>query len=282
MISRERPSDPRAVVLALPRDQAGDTDELARSLEAVLDAPWVEPTDLSAVVDREAPELERGTLPEREVDPDEIGTGELAAMDATVARARSFASVTSSPAQVVDPVVNELETALSAAWRERPAGRAELLDRVAAQVSELDTQLVAMESSTFNLINSSAGLPVHVRNDLSTDATVQVALEPSDQRLQVPGPVTLTVPARSQSSVTVPVRAVGSGDVNVSVELLNAEGRPVGTPADLRVRARPDWENVGTAVLAGVLGLMLVVGLVRTVRRGRRMDPDTPLPEEET
>jgi hypothetical protein len=190
--------------------------------------------------------------------------------------------VTASPEQVVDPVVNALETALSAAWREHPAGRAHLLDRVAAQVTDLDTQLVAVESSTFNLINSSAGLPVHVRNELSTDATVQVSLRPSDQRLQVPEPVPLTVPARSQASVTVPVRAVGSGDVNVSVELLNADGRQVGTSADLRVRARPDWENVGTAVVAGVLGLMLVVGLVRTVRRGRRMDPDTPLPEDET
>jgi hypothetical protein len=70
--------------------------------------------------------------------------------------------------------------------------------------------------------------------------------------------------------------------VSVSVELLTPDGRSVGTPADLRVRARPDWENVGTAVVAGGLALLLVVGLVRTVRRGRRMDPDTPLPEEET
>ncbi|PFG39796.1 hypothetical protein ATJ97_2312 [Georgenia soli] len=282
VISRERPSDPRAVVLALPRDQAGDEEGLADTLRTLLDAPWVAPTELSAVVDREAPELERGTLPEREVDPDEIGRGELAAMDATVARARSFASVTASPEQVVDPVVNALEPALSAAWRERPAGRADLLDRVAAQVTALDSRLVALESSTYNLINSSAGLPVHVRNELSTDATVEVSLRPSDQRLQVPGPVSLTIPAASQASVTVPVRAVGSGDVTVSVELLGPDGRTVGTPADLRVRARPDWENVGTAVVAGVLAVMLVVGLVRTVRKGRRMDPDTPLPEEET
>lgn len=282
VISRERPSDPRAVVLALPRDHAGDVDALADNLETLLGAPWVEPTALSEVVAREAPELERGTLPETEVDPDEIRSGQLAAMDATVERARSFASVTASPEQVVQPVVNALEPALSSAWREDPAGRAALLDRVAADVTALDAQVRALESSTLNVINSSAELPVHVRNDLTTDVTVQVALEPSDQRLEVPGPVTLTVPATSQATATVPVRALGSGDVNVAVELLTAEGRPVGTPADLRVRARPDWENVGTAVVAGVLAVMLVIGLVRTVRRGRRMDPDTPLPEEET
>jgi hypothetical protein len=282
VISRERPSDPRAVVLALPRERAVDADALRGTLRTLLAAPWVEPTALSDVVARDAPELERGTLPETEVDPDEIGSGQLAAMEDTVARARSFASVTASPEQVVEPVVNALEPALSAAWREDPAGRTALLNRVAAGVTALDSQIVALESSPLNLINSSAELPVHVRNDLSTDVTVQVALEPSDQRLQVPDPVTLTVPATSQSTVQVPVRAVGSGDVNVAVELLTAEGRPIGTPADLRVRARPDWENVGTAVVAGVLGVMLVIGLVRTVRRGRRMDPDTPLPEEET
>ena len=282
VISRERPSDPRAVVLALPRDHAGDVEDLADNLETLLGAPWVEPAALSDVVAREAPELERGTLPETEVDPDEIGSGQLAAMDATVARARSFASVTASPEQVVEPVVNALEPALSAAWREDPASRAALLDRVSAEVTALDGQVRALESSTLNVINSSAELPVHVRNDLSTDVTVQVALEPSDQRLEVPEPVTLTVPATSQATASVPVRALGSGDVNVAVELLTADGRPVGTPADLRVRARPDWENVGTAVVAGVLAVMLVVGLVRTVRRGRRMDPDTPLPQEET
>jgi hypothetical protein len=282
VISRERPSDPRAVVLALPRDHSGDVEELGATLKTLLGAPWVEPTALSDVVARDAPELERGTLPETEVDPDEIGSGELAAMEDTIARARSFASVTASPEQVVEPVVNALEPALSAAWREDPAGRSALLDRVSADVTALDSQVVALESSTLNLINSSAELPVHVRNDLSTDVTVQVALEPSDQRLQVPDPMTLTVPATSQATAQLPVRAVGSGDVNVSVELLNADGRPVGTPADLRVRVRADWENVGTAVVAGVLGVMLVVGLVRTVRRGRRMDPDTPLPEEET
>ncbi|GAA4288177.1 DUF6049 family protein [Georgenia daeguensis] len=282
VISRERPSDPRAVVLALPRDHATDVEDLADNLETLLGAPWVEPTALSDVVAREAPELERGTLPETQVDPDEIGSGQLAAMDATVARARSFASVTASPEQVVEPVVDALGPALSSAWREDPAGRAALLDRVAADVTALDGQLSALESSTLNVINSSAELPVHVRNDLPTDVTVQVALEPSDQRLEVPEPVTLTVPAASQATASVPVRALGSGDVNVAVELLTPDGRPVGTPADLRVRARPDWENVGTAVVAGVLAVMLVVGLVRTVRRGRRMDPDTPLPQEET
>jgi hypothetical protein len=32
---------------------------------------------------------------------------------------------------------------------------------------------------------------------------------------------------------------------------------------------RADWENIGTAVVAGLLGLGFLFGIVRTIRRGQ-------------
>ena len=67
-----------------------------------------------------------------------------------------------------------------------------------------------------------------------------------------------------------PFRAVGSGDV---ARRGDAAVRPTASPSapaqQLTVRVRADWENVGTAVVAGLLGLALVVGIVRTIRRGQ-------------
>lgn len=74
--------------------------------------------------------------------------------------------------------------------------------------------------------------------------------------------------------VHIPVHAVGSGNVDVDVVLYSPSGAVVGTGGDMQVRVRADWETVGTAVVAGVLVVLLVIGLIRTARRGRRMPPE--------
>src|SRR5690606_23046974 len=63
----------------------------------------------------------------------------------------------------------------------------------------------------------------------------------------------------------------GSGNVTVEVELVSA-AQPqvrVAEPQEFVVRVRADWESVGTVVVAVLLGIALVAGIWRTVRRGR-------------
>ncbi|MFD1505941.1 hypothetical protein FE374_18930 [Georgenia yuyongxinii] len=281
VIARERPSDPRALVLALPRGFTGDPVALASTLDALAAAPWVAPTTLTDLVQLPAPVLERTGLPRVDVAGGEVGAGDLLRMQRVRDDAVAFAAITEDPDGFVAPFQEALLTALSAAWRTDPAGRDALVASVQAQVGELDAQVAALPSSTVNLINSSAQIPIHVRNDLDVDVQVEVVLEPTDPRLQAREAVPLAVPAGAQATAQVPVRAVGSGDLPVNVLLRSDDGTAVGTPAKLQVRVRADWENVGTAVVAGVLAVMLVVGLVRTVRRGPRMDPGTPVPDPE-
>ncbi|WP_448073981.1 DUF6049 family protein [Georgenia yuyongxinii] len=281
VIARERPSDPRALVLALPRGFTGDPDVLARSLDALTAAPWVAPTTLTDLVALPAPVLERTGLPRTDVAGGEVGAQDLLRMQRVRDDAGAFAAITQDPGGFLEPFEEALLPALSAAWRTAPAGRDALVTSVQTAVGELGDQVAALPSSTVNLINSSAQIPIHVRNDLDVDVQVEVVLEPTDPRLQAPEPVPLAVPAGAQATAQVPVRAVGSGDLPVDVLLRSDDGAAVGTPAKLQVRVRADWENVGTAVVAGVLAVMLVVGLVRTVRRGPRMDPGTPVPDPE-
>ena len=273
VIARERPNDPRPLMLSLPRGFDGSTESLSAALTALASAPWVEPTTISDLATLDAPTLERSPLPEEEVAGGELGTGLLTRMRATLNRAESFGAITADAQGMAAPYATALAGALSVSWRQDPSGRAELVEAVAAAVSGLDAAVTALPSSTLNLINSSTQIPVNVRNDLTVDVTVQVVLEPTDQRLQAPGPVALTVPASSQATAHVQVQAVGSGDLPVAVELLTPEGRAVGTPTELQVRVRADWENVGTALVAAVLVVMLIAGIVRTVRRGPRMEP---------
>ena len=134
----------------------------------------------------------------------------------------------------------------------------------------MTSSLAAVPSSTINLISSEAQLPVRITSSLSQDVTVQVYLVSDNKRLQVPRTTTVTVPARHQAMVTVPIQAVGSGDVGLTVQVLAADGTTVGTPTTVHMRVRADWESRGTGVIVGVLVSIVVIGTVRTVRRGRR------------
>ncbi|GAA1640634.1 DUF6049 family protein [Georgenia ruanii] len=279
VVARERPSDPRALVLALGRDFTGDAATLGRTLGALTSAPWVRPTTLDQLLALDSSTLRRSPLPHEEVSTAELGAVDLARMRAARDEAAAFATATADPAAFLVPVDDALAPVLSAAWRADPAGRDGLIRQVRRDVAGLGTAVAAMPSSTLNLINSSANVPVHVRNDLGVDVTVRVELDPNDPRLQAREGVPLTVPAHSQATAQVPVRAVGSGNLPVRIKLTTPAGHPVGEPAELAVRVRADWENVGTAVVAGLLVVLLVAGLVRTVRRGPRMDPGTPVPD---
>lgn len=275
VITRERPNDQRAIALNASRSPRLDVDRLGENLETLLSAPWIEPAGLSEIREMDAPELDRDTLPEQRVSDQELSGDNLDEMDDIRDRAEAFAAITDPNEVLLEPVDQNLSSLLSAAWRRDTDGRESLLSSVSDRVATLDDQLAPLQSSSLNVINYSASMPVHIRNDLPVDATVKVRLVPSDQRLQADEEVEVTVPAESQGTAQVPVRAVGSGNVTVEVQLLGADGRTIGTPSDLQVRVRADWESVGTAVVAGLLGVMLVVGLVRTVRRGRRADPAT-------
>ncbi|MFC2659709.1 MAG: DUF6049 family protein [Actinomyces sp.] len=93
---------------------------------------------------------------------------------------------------------------------------------------------------------------------------------------------TLTVPADGQATATVPVKAVGSGDVDLTIMLLAADGTAVGAPQNVHMRVHADWETRGTRVMGAGLVILLIGGIVRTVRRGRRTATPTPSIEEKT
>ena len=52
------------------------------------------------------------------------------------------------------------------------------------------------------------------------------------------------------------------------------------------MRVRADWETVGTAAIGALLVVALTLGIIRTIRRGKkstRMDPVAPeAPEDHT
>lgn len=127
------------------------------------------------------------------------------------------------------------------------------------------------QPSPIQLFTSAAPLPVWVRNDLPWPVNVKLTSQPSDARLDVQPSTEVPAQPASNTRVKVPVEArVGSGVLDVRFELYSPTGVHIGTDQTATVTVRAEWEGIGLGILGGVIGLLLVLGVVRTVLRRRK------------
>ena len=282
ILTRQAPALERDIVVAMPRQAASSADPTAlqERVDALHSTSWAQPQSLSTLeeharaeveaVDEGTSGIERSEPPDRVTDNDELPTATLAAAAGTASTLQSVSSVLSNPAALLGDYT-DLETVVSSAsWRADSATRDAQIPTAEAAGAGVTSSLAAVPSSTINLISSEAQLPVRITSSLDQKVTVQVYLVSDNKRLQVPRTTTVTVPAHQQAKVTVPIQAVGSGDVGLTVQVLAADGTTVGTPTTVHMRVRADWESRGTGIIVGILVSIVVIGTVRTVRRGRR------------
>ena len=283
ILTRQAPGLERDIVVAMPRQAASTVDPsaLKARVAALRSTSWTQSQSLSGLEERaraEVEAVEAGTSgiersepsDDNVTDDNELTTATLAAAGGTASRLQSVASVLSDPAALLGEYTNLEAVVSSATWRAKPATCRAQIPAAEAAGTGVTSSLAAVPSSTINLISSEAQLPVRITSSLAQDVTVQVYLTSDNKRLQVPRTTTVTVPAHQQAKVTVPIQAVGSGDVGLTVQVLAADGTTVGTPTTVNMRVRADWESRGTGVIVGVLVSIVVIGTVRTVRRGRR------------
>lgn len=127
------------------------------------------------------------------------------------------------------------------------------------------------QPSPIQLFTSAAPLPVWVRNDLPWPVNVRLTSSPSDARLYVQPLTEVVAQPESNERVKVPVEArVGSGELAVTFSLSSPTGVQIGADQTAKVTVRAEWEGIGLGILGGIIGLLLVLGIVRTVVRRRR------------
>lgn len=269
VISRERPADARHLLLTAPRDWAPDADVARTQLAGLSEVPWATLAPVADLATSEQPEVPRAALPG---DPSSERALSRAAFDQLAAvrdELASFARIAADPGAVVAPVDDAIAATASVAWRSDRAGRSAAIARINDHAAAVSSSISIVGASDFTLISSASTLFRTVRNDLDQAVTLVVHLEPDDPRLVTEESIPVTIEPRSEVQVDIPVKAVGSGNVNVVVEILAVDGTVVAQPSSFDVRVRADWENRGTAVVAGLLVLLLLGGIWRTIHRGR-------------
>jgi len=260
------------LLAALPRGWSPDPALVGTVLGALHDASWADVVPLSETVAAPASRVPRDD-PARGA---RAGRSDGELSPTSVRRLldshrdlAAFSTVASDPVELSGDADRALVAPLAVAARTEPDARDRAVELAVEQSDALQQGIGVADRSNVTLVSDTGKLPVTVSNDLPVDATVTVVLRPDASRLVVESRPTVVVPAGTSSNVHVPVRAIGSGDVNLQVEVLAPSGTVVAGPTSFSLRVRAGWETAGTAVVAALVALLFLGGIWRTVRRGR-------------
>jgi hypothetical protein len=287
----QRPSDPRAQLLVAPRSfhpVAGAIETLVADVEASGWAVWQPLTDLVAA--SPGPGVRSGPTIPTAVARAALPARHVADVEDVLTEVDDFATAVATADGRPDAQLLIQQRAalllLGASWRghtdELPAARATLEGTVAA----LTRGISIAGGSVRNLAAERSELPITLVNELDVPVQVDLVLRPRSPRVQLDAVPRQTIAPRSQQRVAVPVRALANGSVVVEAQLRTPAGSAIGDPVEVDLNVRADVESWITGVVGGGAAALLVLGVVRAVKKGRRRVDEaehadvTPAPEE--
>ncbi|WP_157525238.1 DUF6049 family protein [Microbacterium yannicii] len=238
---------------------------LGTAIAAASAAPGMAPRTLGALTQGDAAGVEI-----RDVEPSPERAAAASALLAEEGELGRFATILDDPSLLTGPERAELLQLLGVAWIEDALWPTALSDHQAATTETLGS-VALLPTSSGDLYGSNAALRFWVRNDLDYPVNLVLYTTPDNLRLDVQGETPVVATPQSNTRVEVPVQArVGRGEVTLSLQLRSPAFVAVGPTEMVEVNVWADWEGVGIAALAVIVGGLLVVGVVRTVLRLRR------------
>ncbi|MBD8058258.1 hypothetical protein IC607_04645 [Cellulomonas sp. JH27-2] len=267
VIAREDEDDPQPVLLAPGRDEVADPQAVRTLMAAFRSAPWARVDDVSTLLIGSASDAK--ALPEDQTDDSEVSPAAVTALADARQHAIDFSAVTPQPDALLEGVDDETLAPLSIAWRSDAAGRAQVVERSVGSITARTVGLTVAPLSTVNVLGATGTIRPVVRNDLDVPATVQLVITPRKACLQVLPIDPITIDANSSDSVLVDLRATANCEVAITAYLESTDGARVSPVRAFDARVAPTIESVGTYVVAGLLAIGLILGIVRTVRRGQ-------------
>jgi hypothetical protein len=281
VVSNQNGDEQPHLLAVMPRGWAPNPDSLRAALTALTTSGWVEIGPLSDLLTAPVPDVGRRSLEASAPQDGELSPDDVRRLDAARASLAELGAVAADPADIVAPLAPTLVAPLSTAWRAAADSRPEAVTAAVDAASAVRQSSLTVSATDVTLISDAGDLPILVSNALSTDANVEVVLRPDTPRLVVDSHPSAVVPANGQKRVLVPVHALGSGDVEVTVEVLTPSGAQAAAPITMQLRVQAGWETAGTWIAAVGVGLLFILGIWRTVRRGRsaRRTVDAAVPD---
>lgn len=271
----ELPGTRRTALVAVPRRTALSGPALRRLWSATASAPWLRQVDVSSILGQGA-QARQGiqgsqsvattTEPSRPASPlDGPAVDELESDLATVNGLRRILPADAPGARAWTAAIQQLT---SARWRGGSQAWTQLRGAVDGSI-DAAAHGVQVRPSTINFLADSGTIQITVNNTLPYAVhDVRLELVPGSPKLRVTQSTkTLTIAAGSRTTIQVEVTALGAGTVPLEARLSTPDGVALGsaTTVDMNVRPTSVWVF---ALVAGIVGLILVLGLARSLRRG--------------
>ncbi|MCF4120430.1 DUF6049 family protein [Antribacter sp. KLBMP9083] len=264
-----QPGDPQHLFIGLPRDWKPDVAAYENALTTLVGSGLVRIAPLAELLAGPVPATPREPLADEAPQSGELSPDVVGSLERVRTQVAAFSSVAGDNAPVVTADVNpRLVAPLAVTYRDADPARGAAVTAAVDHAHATLAQVAVVPRVGINFLTSAGSLPVRIRNDLPVDAVVTVALRPDDLRLQVQGRPQEVIPAHSEKDVLVPVRALGAGIVDVTVDVLTPSEQRIGV-SSFEVRVNAEWEAIGTWIGGGLIALLFVAGIWRTVRRGR-------------
>jgi hypothetical protein len=255
----------RTVVAAFDRMSAVST-RLAATIAAVSQLTDMVPTTLATTQTEPRTAVRVADIP---VDADRVSRIRL--MLAAEARIVPFSSVLADPAPLTGERRLSMLALTSNSWAAASAVWASTVDGWLEQSNQMLSSVQIAESSTLTFLQDNGNLPIAVSNNLAYPVLVYVSVRSSTGILVVThSRVPLEIPAGSQARASIPVQSIANGEASLEVSLSSESAVPIGSPHTLTANVVAGWETTATFVIAGLLVILFVAGIARTVLKWRR------------
>ncbi|WP_084079512.1 DUF6049 family protein [Demequina sp. NBRC 110057] len=254
----------------------------AHLVETLLATPWVTPVSVEDLAEQASAFDASVELPaSRDVDND-LPADDVATLTQRLSSLATLSTVTERPDDALEEWGSGLVAGVPAAGRTSSVLRdAALTSALSGSEATLMGVTIA-EGSDLNLLADSGDIPITVVNTLDRDATVTVSLVSNSPNLIVESAPEITVKAGQEATALVSVSAVSTANVTVVVGLETSDGEQIAPLQTFDIRVRADWGTAGATIFTALLVLLLIAGVLRTIRRGRsdtRLKP-VPAPAE--
>ena len=252
------------LLVALDRTSDRSRVGLRTALLAALAAPGATPVGIDGLVAATPAPVEMADVP-----VDEAVVASASALFTDEDDLTRFATVLDDPALLTGPERAGILQLLGVGRMSVDTWSTAVAEHRSETRETLDSVRL-VPSPPINLLGTGAGLWFTVRNDLPYPVGLVLVTTPDDLRLDVQRSSPFSATPASNTRVEVPVASrVGRGDVGLTLQLRSRTGVAIGDTESAQVNVRAEWETYGLIALAVLVGGLLVLGVVRTVRRVR-------------
>ena len=130
-------------------------------------------------------------------------------------------------------------------------------------------QVFIVSGSDINIVSRDSKIPVSVQNNYDRSIRIRVHTRSTNPSLNVSEYVSLTVPANSRKDALVPINIISGGEYKLKVWVTTFTDIRLGQTVELNLTANPDIELVIMVGFAGLLFVLVSLGAVRMIRRGK-------------